>query len=667
MVSTIAGLVAGGVVAASLVAVALLRPAIILVVTVALDATNLNAVIEANAGISPFKPMLALVVLALFVLWRQGKLKVGWSPVLTALLVLVAAWFVTMFNSADPPASWTLFMDYANGLVYFALIYALLCATGSWKAVLSAVVGGLALIAALTIVHQVFLDNAGNLYGLSNVPLVQEDGAMTPRHAGTAGDVNFWARILVTVTPLALSLWAINRGLTKLFWVGATLALIGGLFLTQSRGGFLAVLPAVVVWFIAAGGKYRRQLAYLPLVLLVAVPVSGVGGRLATLADVSASSNIAAADPSLVTRARLQEAAWRMFLDAPGFGHGMGTYGSLFPQYDRYSDQGDPVTIVVASHNFYLEQAADGGLVLLAAWAIFFGAIFFVCWRVSQLARSIGRRTEHLLAVGVASAVAGWLASSVFLHLSDLRVLLLLAGIAAALDVRVRWAVAALPESERAGTPPPPRSADLRVWTPRVLVPAAAVFAVLAAVSVVRAIPTTWSAELESRVSVTAADEDWLTSYQRDLVTRGQLVPSFAVVANSPDFPSVVARRAGLSQDQADHVRISLEVSRQGGAITVHATAREKTVAEDVAVAAGQVVAERVRSLNTPYVMQQPRRPVAAPGHPGLALGMGACAVALLLACAALWTRRRPEPEPEPEPEKVGHVPTYALSGTRGP
>ncbi|GAA3394242.1 O-antigen ligase family protein [Cryptosporangium minutisporangium] len=647
MVSTIAGLVAVGVVAASLVALALLRPTIILVVTVMLDATNLNVVVETNTGVSPFKPMLALVVLALFVLWRQNKLKVGWSPVLTALLVLVAAWFVTMFNSVDPPTSWTLFMDYANGLVYFALVYALLCATGSWKAVLSAVVGGLAVIAALTIVHQVVLDNVGNLYGLSNVPLVEEHGAMTPRHAGTAADVNFWARALVIVVPLALSLWAINRGLTKLFWVGATLALVGGLFLTQSRGGFLAVLPAIVVWFVMAGGKYRRMLAYLPLLLLVAIPVSGVWERLATLTDVSASSNIAAADPSLVTRARLQEAAWRMFLDAPAFGHGMGTYGTLFPQYDRYSDQGDPVTIVVASHNFYLEQAADGGLVLLAAWGILFGAIFFVCWRVSHLARSIGRQTEHLLAIGVASALVGWLAASVFLHLSDFRVLLLLAGVAAALDVRVRWAVGALPEPTEVDPPPRARVIDLRAWTPRVLLPAAGLVLVLGAVLVVRAVPTTWSVELESRASVVAADEDWLTAYQRDLITRGQLVPSFTVVANSADFSSVVARRAGLTQDQADHVRVSLEVSRQGGAITVRASARDKAVAEDVAVAAGQVVAERVKALNTPFVMQQPRRPVAVAGHPGLMPGLGALFAAVLLAgAAAVASPRAREPEP---------------------
>ncbi|MFI5959071.1 O-antigen ligase family protein [Cryptosporangium sp. NPDC051539] len=647
MVSTIAGLVAAGVVGASLVAFALLRPTIILVVAVLLDATGLNGVLTTNGLPSPFKPMLGLVLLALFVLWRQGKLKVGWSPVLTALLILVAAWFVTMFNSADPATSWTLFMDYANGLVYFALIYALLCSTGSWKAMLSAVVAGLAIIAALTLVHQFVLHNAGNLHGLSNVPLTLEDGALTPRHSGTAGDVNFWARTLVLVTPLALSLWAINRGLTKLFWVGCTLALLGGIFLTQSRGGFLAVMPAIALWFVMAGPKHRRMLAYAPVLLIVAIPISGVGSRLATLADVGASSNIAAADPSLVTRARLQEAAWRMFLDSPAFGHGMGTYGTLFPQYDRYSNQGDPVTIVVAAHNFYLEQAADGGLVLLAAWAIFFGSILFVSWRVSNLARSIGRRTEHLLAVGVASGLIGWLGASVFLHLSDLRVLLMLAATAAALDVRVRWAVKAAPESAFVIVPRAKHPVDVRKWAPRVLLPVAGLVAVLAAAMVVRAVPTTWNAQMDTQAAPSSATNDWLTSYQRDLLTRGWIVPSFTYVSTSPDFESVVAQRAGLTQAQADHMSVTMAVSRQGGAITITATARDKAVAENVAVTAGQVIAERVRALRTPYVMQQPRRPSAVPTHPGMMAGLGAAAFALVLATAAVVVRRRPDDSPE--------------------
>ncbi|TQS41333.1 O-antigen ligase family protein [Cryptosporangium phraense] len=647
MVSTIAGLVAAGIVGAALVAFALLRPTIILVLAVTLDATGLNGVLVTNGLPSPFKPMLGLVLLALFVLWRQGKLKVGWSPVLTALLILVAAWFVTMFNSADPATSWTLFMDYANGLLYFVVIYALLCSTGSWKAMLSGAVAGLAVIAALTLVHQFVLHNAGDLHGLSNVPLTLEDGALTPRHSGTAGDVNFWARTLVLVTPLALSLWAINRGLTKLFWVGCALALLGGIFLTQSRGGFLAVMPAIALWFVMAGPKHRRMLAYAPLLLIVAIPISGVGSRLATLADVGASSNIAAADPSLVTRARLQEAAWRMFLDSPAFGHGMGTYGSLFPQYDRYSNQGDPVTIVVAAHNFYLEQAADGGLVLLAAWAIFFGSILFVSWRVSNLARSIGRRTEHVLAVGVASGLVGWLGASVFLHLSDFRVLLMLAATAAALDVRVRWAVASAPDSAFVQIPRAKSPVDVRKWAPRVLLPAAGLVALLAAALVVKAIPTTYTATTDAQITPSSAANDWLTSYQRDLLTRGWLVPSMTYVASAPDFESVVARRAGLTQEQADHMSVTMEVSRQGGAITITANARDETVAENLAVAAGLVIADDIKTLRTPYVLQQPRRPSAVPTHPGMVAGLGAAAFALVLATAAAVARRRPADEVE--------------------
>ena len=645
MVSTLAELVVAAVVGVALVWLALLRPTMVLVLAVFMDATGINVAIDDDTGFSPFKPLLGLVALALFVMWRQKKLRFGWSPVLTAVLILYATWMVTVTISVDPTVSKTLFADYAVGLIYFSLIYVLVLSTGSWREMLSAMVGGLAALGALTVFHQVVLHNVGSLYGLSNVPLVKEDGALTPRHSGTAYDVNFWGRTMVFMVPMALTLWAINRRLVKLFWLASFFALLGGLFLTQSRGGFLAVLPAIVVWFLLAGRRYRRMLAYFPLVLAVAVPFSGVGGRLATLFQLSSTSNQAAQDPSLVTRARFAQAAWRMFLDSPVFGHGMGTYGTLFPSYDRYSDLGDPVDIVVAAHNFYLEQAADGGIMLLTAWGIFFGTIFFLSWRIWHNARELNLVREQTMAVGIAAALTGWMAASVFLHLSDIRVMLAVAALTASIDLRLRWQVAAkvnVPlEDQPVVVEPVGAGVSPRVVFARVALPVALVALAGGIFFVGRGAPTTWQAEQELRVASATDTGDGLTSYQTDLVTRGQLVPSFAAIADSRDAAAAAVKAAGLSSEQGHGVMVVMAVSRQGGGILITATAPEKEVATKVATAAGQLAAVRVADLRTPYYLQQPTRPIPVATHPGLSIGAGMLGLAVVLPILAFVFRRR--------------------------
>ncbi len=112
----------------------------------------------------------------------------------------------------------------------------------------------------------------------------------------------------------------------------------------------------------------------------------------------------------------------------------------------------EPVTIVVAAHNFYLEQAADGGIILLLCWAFFFGSIVFVCLRTLFGTPRAGDHTDRFLAVGILGGLTGWLLASVFLHLSDFRALLV--------DRRP-----SLPRSMSAVGPPPTRAGPSSQWT----------------------------------------------------------------------------------------------------------------------------------------------------------------------------------------------------------
>ena len=102
------------------------------------------------------------------------------------------------------------------------------------------------------------------------------------------------------------------------------------------------------------------------------------------------------------------------------------------------ADTYQPIDIVVAAHNLYLEQAADGGIVLLLAWGVFVGSVLFVALRALAIGRRAPDPVSAWLADGVIAGLVGWLVASAFLHLSDFRALLTLAALAAALDVHCR-------------------------------------------------------------------------------------------------------------------------------------------------------------------------------------------------------------------------------------
>lgn len=575
------------------VVLALLYPRVALLLLVTLDVSNINAVIAEQLGASPYVPQLLLALFALAVMVRRRLFRFSWSPVLLGLLVLFAGFCLSFLAAADPVTSASVLLGLCRDLVYFLVVYALLLSTRQTRSVVIAAVLVLAALAGLTVFHEFVLNNAGTLGGLSRVPLVQEGGALTPRHAGTSSDVNFWARLLILFAPLSLSLFAAaRRAGSRLLWAGCTLALLLGIYLTQSRGGFIAIFIALVVWAALAGGRYRKTLLWVPLGLAVLVPLTGIGSRLATLAAVG-SSTTANADSSVVTRERVQIDAWHMFLDAPITGHGIGSYGTLFPAYDRLSDFYSSVVPVIAPHNFYLEQAAGGGILLLLAWAVFLGAVVFAALRTLAIARSTGNALNRHLAVGVVGGIVGWLVASIFLHLSDFRALLLMAAVAAALDVQSRRELRQLPPRAL-----PPEGARGRAASRGLA--AVSALGLIALAVVVASGSDRYSSSATLAVLPASSQADGGVAYQLDVISRQRIVPTLAEVLQQSMSVADLEQQAGRSYASSD-ARLGVSQSRLGGAVVVTVTAGNAAAAGELASAAASVAQSRVSALASGY------------------------------------------------------------------
>jgi O-antigen ligase len=212
------------------------------------------------------------------------------------------------------------------------------------------------------------------------------------RYSGRLGvglyEPNYLAANLVLVIPLAFAIASLQPTLARRWlWTGAGIVLVGSVFLTSSRGGFLGLLTAGTLF------AYRRiglkGAAGILLVLILAVLPTELGQR--SLATLMRDTE---APPGLEASNRAHTALFwggvRMMMDAPIFGVG--------PQrFKDYSRAYSGLDVSYVAHNTYLELGAEAGLPILLLFVLL-------------IATSVGRlgRVARLRAGPDARALAAW-------------------------------------------------------------------------------------------------------------------------------------------------------------------------------------------------------------------------------------------------------------------
>ena len=432
---------------------ALLRPSVALLLLVAVTVTNTSAVIGERAGVGLYLLALVLALASLLLGVVRGDLRPAWSPVFLLAGVFVGTRALSLLWASDPGAGLPVVASAGKDCLFLVVVTMLVCGSANQARVTRLVVACVAVLAAVTLVNEFVLQNATDLGGFSNVPLTGELGAATSRHSGPEDDANFWARSLVLLLPLALSLAAAESTRRRRWWVLGAGTIVGGVYLTQSRGGFIACAAAVLAWLALAGPRYRRLLVAVPVVgVVVLLAVPGISSRLLTLRDLGASGG-ESGDPSLAGRLASQRTAVDMFLDQPVTGVGAGNFEILQPEYRRRAGL---AAKPVAPHNTYLELASEGGVIGLLGWLAFYGGAAFVAVRSLVMVRGLDRFAAHrqvaLLLVGVLASLVGWGLASAFLPFGGFRSLLTVVALAAAVDIQVCRALRSEGD-ERSGSP----------------------------------------------------------------------------------------------------------------------------------------------------------------------------------------------------------------------
>lgn len=180
-----------------------------------------------------------------------------------------------------------------------------------------------------------------------------------------------FAELVIPISLVPLVLGKVRRERWLLVSLFAVVP-IGALFLSASRGGavsFAIELGVLVLWLLLRRTPRKHLLSGGAVLLLAFLMVSWLGVQQL----VERFSSLQSLEVSAGKRASMRADTWRIFLDHPWMGTGLGTLQDVFPHYETLYDG----RIVNHTHNDYLEGLAETGIAggLCCAW--FLGILLF--------------------------------------------------------------------------------------------------------------------------------------------------------------------------------------------------------------------------------------------------------------------------------------------------
>ena len=350
-----------------------------------------RAILETGAGLL----FLAWAVWLYFHREEQPVLSPILPPLIAFALIVVGQWFFrgTALVYSTRIALLLLLTDL---IVLFLAVQAFLTLEDWRSFVWFGMVFGF-LISLLAILQH--LSSNGKIYWFREI---RTDG--TP--FGPYVNRNHFAGFAELILPLALVPILMGR-VRKQRWVLVGLLAIlpiAALFLSASRGGIvsfgveLAVLALVMIQRRSKGKQLVAGGAVL-LAALLMVSWLGVGQIL------NRFSSVQSLELTEAKRASMIRDTWRIFLDHPLFGTGLGTLQIVYPPYETLYDG----RIVNHTHNDYLEALAETGFLggLCCAW--FIGVLL---WESLKRFRQLNHSFAGTLQLSGLVACSGFLVHS---------------------------------------------------------------------------------------------------------------------------------------------------------------------------------------------------------------------------------------------------------------
>jgi putative inorganic carbon (HCO3(-)) transporter len=256
---------------------------------------------------------------------------------------------------------------------------------------------------------------------------------------GNYTDPNDMALAMTISLPLCLALLFLSKHpLWKALWSVFMVLMMYAIFLTGSRGGFLALLVVAGfgLWEFAIRGR-RHYLLLLTVLLAVALLQSSGGLLVGRLRETfNAEEQTAAAYASAQAR---QQIFWRSIevtMEHPLFGVGPGNFEQVSGQWHT-------------THNSLTLMSSEGGVPAMILYCLILWCGFKNLGATRRLVR--GQRASRVLAGALLASLAGYAVGSLFLSEAYMFLPYILVGYTAALFSITRTSSALSRGNELAG------------------------------------------------------------------------------------------------------------------------------------------------------------------------------------------------------------------------
>ncbi len=230
------------------------------------------------------------------------------------------------------------------------------------------------------------------------------------RAFGTFGQPNPFGGFMGLLAPLAimatvgygLRYWhqfratgeqRISAGLPIIFYASASLIIIGGLFISWSRGAWLAFVVTLASLAFAFPRKWWHSLLFVTVIAGIVgtlwfsgkLPASVVARVNSATEEFFAFNDVRGVDITpqnyaVVERLAHWGAAFNMIQHNPWLGVGFGNYEIAYPDY-RLLNWHEPLG---HAHNYYLNIWAEAGIIGFLSYGAMWVSVFWLTWRTRQ-------------------------------------------------------------------------------------------------------------------------------------------------------------------------------------------------------------------------------------------------------------------------------------------
>jgi comEA protein len=284
------------------------------------------------------------------------------------------------------------------------------------------------------------------LFGIASDVLGISSQLQDGRPNGGAGDPNLFAVYQVLAVPPIIALAASTRGRWPRFLlVSAVLGILASIFVSESRGGLLALATVVLLIVVLPARAIFRSRPQKAAILISVILASGVAFAVTGAPLIGRFESLETSDPTGSSRVYLWEAAWTSIEQRPALGLGYGAFPAAAPRLLHETEGVDFRHIELhatgkarETHNVYLGTLAELGIPGLVLFMAVLLATARQLVRTSKRAREAGSAFVGRIANALLLSLVGWSVASIFLSTESSRSLWVLIGVSLALPKLIR-------------------------------------------------------------------------------------------------------------------------------------------------------------------------------------------------------------------------------------